>query len=127
MIVRRLEDSRLQGRTVSAQGWVSHRLLLKNDNAGFSFHITYISKNAILDMHYQHHIESVYCISGTGEIADIESGIIYPINPGTIYILDKHDKHRLKAFDEMQLACVFNPPLLGHEVHNESGAYELPK
>jgi L-ectoine synthase len=31
----------------------------------------------------------------------------------------------LRAFEEMQLACVFNPPLHGTEVHNAAGSYEL--
>ena len=125
MIVRKLSEAALQGRSVSAEGWESSRLLLKSDGAGFSFHITRIFKDAELHMHYQHHIESVYCISGNGQIQDVASGQIYPIAPGTIYILDKNDKHVLRAFEEMQMACVFNPPLLGREVHNAEGAYTL--
>jgi len=31
----------------------------------------------------------------------------------------------LRAFEEMTMACVFNPPLNGKEVHNAEGAYEL--
>ena len=38
---------------------------------------------------------------------------------------DKHDEHVLRAFSEMTMACVFNPPLSGKEVHNAEGAYEL--
>lgn len=125
MIVRKLSDAGIQGRTVSAEGWESHRLLLKSDGAGFSFHITRIFKDAVLPMHYQNHIESVYCISGFGEIKDVASGAVHSIEPGTIYILDKHDKHILRAFEEMELACVFNPPLIGREVHNAEGAYAL--
>lgn len=125
MIVRKLSEAKLQGRSVSAEGWESNRLLLKSDGAGFSFHITRIFKDAVLHMHYQNHIESVYCISGFGEIKDVASGAIHPIVPGTIYILDKHDKHILRAFEEMEMACVFNPPLLGREVHNAEGAYGL--
>ncbi|OZY83654.1 L-ectoine synthase [Cellvibrio mixtus] len=125
MIVRKLSDAGTQGRTVSADGWESHRLLLKSDGAGFSFHITRIFKDAVLPMHYQNHIESVYCISGFGEIKDVASGAVHSIEPGTIYILDKHDKHILRAFEEMELACVFNPPLIGREVHNAEGAYAL--
>ncbi|MGV8837988.1 ectoine synthase [Cellvibrio sp.] len=125
MIVRKLSEAKLQGRSVSAEGWESNRLLLKSDGAGFSFHITRIFKDAVLHMHYQNHIESVYCISGFGEIKDVASGAIHPIEPGTIYILDKHDKHILRAFEEMEMACVFNPPLLGREVHNAEGAYGL--
>jgi L-ectoine synthase len=125
MIVRSLLEAKIQGRCVSAEGWESNRLLLKSDAAGFSFHITRIFKNAVLHMHYQNHIESVYCISGYGEIEDVVTGAIYPITPGTIYLLDKHDKHILRAFEEMQMACVFNPPLIGSEVHNAEGAYAL--
>lgn len=125
MIVRKLSEAKLQGRSVSAEGWESNRLLLKSDGAGFSFHITRIFKDAVLHMHYKNHIESVYCISGFGEIKDVASGAIHPIEPGTLYILDKHDKHILRAFEEMEMACVFNPPLMGREVHNAEGAYGL--
>lgn len=125
MIVRKLSEAKLQGRSVRAEGWESNRLLLKSDGAGFSFHITRIFKDAVLHMHYQNHIESVYCISGFGEIKDVASGAVHPIEPGTLYILDKHDKHILRAFEEMEMACVFNPPLMGREVHNADGAYGL--
>lgn len=125
MIVRRLADAPMQGRCVSAPGWESNRLLLKSDKAGFSFHITRIVKGAELNLHYQHHIESVYCIRGTGEIVDIAAGETHAIAPGTLYVLDLHDKHILRAFDELELACVFNPPLMGREVHNAEGAYAL--
>ena len=125
MIIRKLDEANSQGRVTSANGWESNRLLLKNDNAGFSFHITRIHKGAELHMHYQNHVESVYCISGKGEIEDIAGNATYAITPGTLYVLDKNDKHILRAFDELQLACVFNPPLTGKEVHNAEGAYEL--
>lgn len=125
MIVRKLSDAQSHGRVISADGWESSRLLLKNDGAGFSFHITRIFKDAVLPMHYQNHIESVYCIKGFGEIKDVASGAVHTIEPGTIYVLDKHDKHILRAFEEMELACVFNPPLIGSEVHNPEGAYAL--
>ena len=105
--------------------WDSTRLLLKEDQMGFSFHITTIYKGADFQMHYQNHLESVYCISGEGEVETLADGQKYPIAPGTLYILDKHDKHILRGFSEMKMACVFNPPLNGKEVHNPDGAYEL--
>ncbi len=127
MIVRTLQDSEKTGRRiVSPDGnWESMRLLLKNDGMGFSFHITTIYAGADFQMHYQHHLESVYCIAGEGEVETLNDGERYSIAPGTLYILDKHDKHRLRAFTEMKMACVFNPPLNGQEVHNAEGAYEL--
>jgi len=127
MIVRSLSEANKSGRRViSPDGnWESNRLLLKDDQMGFSFHITTIYKGADFKMHYQNHLESVYCISGKGEVETLVDGKKYQIEPGTIYILDKNDKHVLRAFEEMTMACVFNPPLNGKEVHNAEGAYEL--
>ena len=127
MIVRKLSDAKQSTRrVVSPDGnWESTRLLLKEDQMGFSFHITTIYKGADFQMHYQNHLETVYCISGKGEVETIADGKKYPIEPGTVYNLDKHDKHILRAFEEMTMGCVFNPPLNGKEVHNADGAYEL--
>ena len=132
MIVRTLaEAEKSSRRVVDPRGnWDSVRLLLKDDNMGFSFHITTIYAGADFQMHYQNHLESVYCMSGEGEVETLDDGPDgnrkYPIKSGTVYILDKHDKHVLRAFSEMKMACVFNPPVTGKEVHNTEGAYELP-
>jgi len=127
MIIRTLHAAeKTDRRVISPDGkWESTRILLKDDGMGFSFHITTIYAGANFRMHYQHHLESVYCLSGEGEVETLCDGAKYPIKPGTIYILDKHDQHRLLAFTEMKMACVFNPPLNGKEVHNADGAYEL--
>jgi L-ectoine synthase len=127
MIVRQLQEAEESARKiVDPKGnWDSTRMLLKDDNMGFSFHITTIYKGADFQMHYQNHLESVYCMSGKGEVETLVDGKVYPITPGTLYILDKHDKHVLRASEEMKMACVFNPPLTGKEVHNAEGAYEL--
>lgn len=126
MIVRDLSKAKKSDRrVVSPDGnWESVRLLLRGDNMGFSFHITTIFKGADFMMHYKNHLESVYCISGEGEVETLIDNIKHAIKPGTIYILDKNDKHILRAFEEMELACVFNPPVVGNEVHNSEGAYE---
>jgi L-ectoine synthase len=127
VIVRKLHEAeQTSRRIVSPEGnWESTRLLLKDDGMGFSFHITTIYKGADFKMHYKNHLESVYCISGEGEVETIEDGKKYSITPGTLYNLDQHDQHILRAFTELKLACVFNPPLHGKEVHNAEGAYEL--
>jgi L-ectoine synthase len=127
MIVRTMKEAAEQGRKIVSpeKNWDSTRLLLRDDDMGFSFHITTIYKGADFRMHYQNHLESVYCISGRGEVETLDDGKVYPIEPGTIYILDMNDRHILRAFEEMKMACVFNPPLHGKEVHNAEGAYEL--
>ena len=106
MIVRTLKEAEASNRKIiSPDGnWDSTRLLLKNDQMGFSFHITTIYRGADFRMHYQNHLESVYCISGLGEVESLENGAVYPIEPGTIYILDQHDRHVLRAHEEMKIA-----------------------
>lgn len=123
MIVRTLHEARESSRLIASNGWDSTRLILKSDGMGFSFHITRIFEGAELRMHYQNHLESVYCISGKGSVEDLATGVRHPVMPGTVYVLDKHDRHILRAETEMEMACVFNPPLHGKEVHDESGSY----
>lgn len=127
MIVRTLSQCAQSDRKVEDPkgDWNSVRLSLKEDGMGFSFHITTIYTGADFRMHYQNHLETVYCISGKGEIEDLATGEKHPIEPGTVYMLNKHDEHILRAFEEMQLACAFNPPVTGKEMHNAQGAYEL--
>lgn len=125
MIVRQLQTAEKTERRIVSKTWESTRLLLKDDNMGFSFHVTTIYAKTETPMHYKNHLESVFCMSGKGSVECCADGTIHPITPGTIYILDKNDKHILRAETEMKMACVFNPPLNGKEVHNADGAYEL--
>ncbi|MEY1661069.1 ectoine synthase [Isoalcanivorax beigongshangi] len=128
MIVRTLEDARKSGRAVTAENgnWESVRLSLADDGMGFSFHITTIYAGTETHIHYQNHFETVYCISGNGEVETLADGKIYPIRPGTVYILNNNDDHLLRGGSEdMVLACAFNPPLNGREQHDENGVYAL--
>lgn len=123
MIVRQLQECEPSDRCVKSKTWQSVRMLLADDNMGFSFHITTIFAGTETHMHYKNHLESVYCMSGKGEIKDLATGKMHKITPGTLYVLDKHDKHILYAEEELSLACVFNPPVTGREVHDADGAY----
>lgn len=125
MIIRDLSIAKESERRIESAGWTSVRLLLKDDGMGFSFHITTIHAGAELEMHYQNHLESVYCISGSGSVEELSTGNRHAIQPGVMYALDRNDPHVLRAETDMTMACVFNPPLNGKEVHDESGAYPL--
>ena len=125
MIVRDLKDAEKTERRVDSDGWTSVRLLLKDDAMGFSFHITTIHTGAELEMEYKNHLESVYCVAGEGSIEDLATGEVHQIRPGIMYALDQHDRHILRARREMTMACVFNPPVTGREVHGPDGAYPL--
>lgn len=123
MIVRTLKEARETPRLVTSETWDSTRLVLADDRAGFSFHITRIVAGTETLIWYKHHVESVYCIRGEGEIETLPDGTVFPIMPGTLYLLDKHDRHLLRATSELELACVFAPALTGQEVHDEEGTY----
>ena len=114
-------------RVVNDAQWSSVRMLLANDGMGFSFHITFLEAGSEHTFHYKNHFESVYCMKGTGSITDLATGKTYPIKPGTMYALNEHDKHTLRADEELVMACCFNPPVTGKEVHREDGSYAAPE
>lgn len=123
MIVRRLEDILNTARDVRTETWASRRLLLADDGMGFSMHETTIFAGTQTHIWYQHHLEAVYCVAGSGEIELIPSGEKFPIEPGTLYALNKNDRHWLRATTELKLVCTFNPALVGNEVHDADGVY----
>lgn len=123
MIVRDFHKLKDTSRAVSDAQWTSVRMLLADDGMGFSFHITTLYAGSEHSFHYKHHFESVYCISGRGAITDLTSGETFEIRPGVMYALDQHDKHTLRADEDLVMACCFNPPVTGREVHREDGSY----
>lgn len=126
MIVRDVKNIIGTEREVEGEGWVSRRLLLKNDGMGFSFHETIIPAGVELRMWYKNHLEAVYCVSGNGRIEDLETGEVHEIHDGVIYALDQNDRHVLHGGSEdMRLICAFNPPVTGRETHDADGAYDI--
>lgn len=123
MIIRKLDEIRNSDRNVKSNGWESARLLLKQEGMGFSFHITTMYAGAELRMHYQNHLESVFVLEGTGTLEDLDAGVTHQLAPGVMYALNRHDRHVVRPKTDLLVACVFNPPVTGHEVHDENGAY----
>lgn len=125
MIVKKLEDLHDTRHEVDTPNWTSRRLLLARDGMGFSLHDTLIKPGTETPMCYRHHLEAVYCIEGQGEVETVSDGRVYRLCPGTVYALDQNDEHILRATTQMRMICIFNPPLTGREVHDETGAYPL--
>jgi L-ectoine synthase len=125
MIVRHLDDVVGTDRDVKADTWCSRRLSLADDGMGFSVHDTILYAGTETTMWYKHHLEAVYCIAGEGSIEDLATGEVHPITPGTIYLLDQHDRHVVRATTDLRMVCTFNPPVTGQEVHDGDGAYPL--
>lgn len=127
MIIRRLDEILGSERDIQASNgnWVSRRFLLRGDGMGFSLHETTIFAGTETYIWYKNHLEAVYCVGGDGEIEDLDTGLTHRITDGTMYALNNHERHHLRANTDMRMICVFNPALTGSEDHDREGAYPL--
>lgn len=124
MIVKALKDILGTDRDVAGTGWNSRRLLLASDGMGFSMTDTVIHNGTELELEYTHHLEACYCIEGNGQIKAYDAETWQVLEPFTLYALDKHDRHVVRAIDtDLRLVCVFTPALSGREVHRKDGSY----
>ena len=126
MIVRRLAELEGTDRDVDGGTWSSRRLLLADDGVDYSLHDTVIRAGTVTEMWYRHHTESVYCIEGEGVLEDRETGERHALAPGTLYVLDRHDRHTVHATTDLRMVCVFTPAVTGREVHLPDGSYPPP-
>lgn len=107
-----------------AGGFTSLRFLLERDGMGYTLtHTTVHPAAGKQTWHYTNHLESCYCISGHGLLRDCDTGETYQVRPGTLYVLDGHDRHEFTAIEPTCLLCIFNPPLKGDETHGPDGTY----
>jgi L-ectoine synthase len=125
MIVRTTGEITGTDRDVAAGHWRSKRIVLGGDKVGFSFHETVIEPGTVNEFHYANHVEAVWLVEGEGTLLDRETGVEYPLAAGTMYLLDGHERHTLTTKTRMRALCVFNPPVVGTEVHDENGVYPL--
>ena len=123
MIISDFNELENTKRAVADARWTSVRLLRADDGMGFSFHITPLEAGSEHTFHYKNHFESVYCISGSGSITDLATGQTHEIRAGVMYALNLNDKHTVRAEEELVMACCFNPPVTGTEVHQADGSY----
>ena len=115
MIIKNLKELK----AVQWGNGTSTRFLVDRDKMGFTVTYTIINQGSESKMEYKNHLEAGYCIEGEGEVED-EFGNKNKISKGTLYALDKHDKHTLRAKTELKLICFFSPALKGDEKHELS-------
>ncbi len=123
MIVRTTAEITGTDRDVSDRSWRSKRIVLADDGVGFSFHETTIEAGSVSEFQYRYHVEAVWIIEGAGTLVNLETGDRHPLAAGTMYLLDGHERHRICCTQQLRMYCVFNPPVTGREVHDETGAY----
>lgn len=125
MIVRTLDEITDTEADIKTPNWRSKRIVLAKDKAGFSVHETTLYAGTVNDFWYANHVEAVFVVSGEGEITNTDTGETFALKPGSLYLLDQHDKHQLRPKTDVRTICVFNPPVTGKEVHDENGVYPL--
>ncbi|MEO0773706.1 MAG: ectoine synthase [Pseudomonadota bacterium] len=123
MLVKTLADIIDTPSHVKGAAFDSHRLLLASDGLGYSFHDTRIKAGTEQHLHYKNHIETNYCVAGHGSVEEVATGKTWPIAPGTLFVLDQHDAHVVRAETDIHLICVFTPALTGQETHDKDGSY----
>ncbi|MDN5850883.1 MAG: ectoine synthase, partial [Nitrococcus sp.] len=108
---------------MDAGNWISRGLILARDGLDYSLHDTIMHAGSETELHFPQQVESAYCIEGEGEIISLDDGARHRLAPGSLYILNRHDRVRLRAITELRLVCLFSPPLAGGERLDEAGRY----
>ncbi len=127
MFVKTLSETLNTAAHVTGDAFESRRILLAADGLGYSFHDTVVKKGSTQRLEYKNHVEANYCIAGEGEVEEVATGRTWPLRPGTMYVLDKHDAHIIRAtHSDLRLICIFTPALSGTETHDSDGSYAAP-
>ncbi len=125
MIVRTLNEISGTDADIVTENWRSRRIILAKDGVGFSMHETTLVPGTVNEFWYANHIEAVLVTEGEGTLTDMATGETHELAAGSLYLLDKNDKHELRPHTAMRTVCVFNPPVTGREVHDEHGVYPV--
>ncbi len=122
MIIRRKEDIVDTKGDASGERWHSIRLLHEEDGMHVTLTDSILEAGFEMQLWQKNHLEACYCIEGEGTVEEIDSSTVHDIGPGTLYAMNKHDRHRIKAKTQMRILCTFYPALTGHEVHDSDGS-----
>ena len=122
MIVKSLED--VVGTKGDAHGdkWHSLRLLHEEDGMGVTLTDSILEAGFEMDLWQKNHFEACYCLEGRGTIEELDNGRVHEISAGTLYAMNNHDRHRIKAKTRMRVVCTFVPALTGDEKHDADGS-----
>ncbi|KGJ81745.1 ectoine synthase [Cryobacterium roopkundense] len=114
MLIRKRDEVN----TVDWGNGTSSRLVNESDGLGFAVAHTVVAAGTSSKLQYRRHLEACYCLSGSGSVIEAD-GTRHEIVPGTLYALNEHDPHELRASEreDMHLVSIFNPPINGTESH----------
>lgn len=122
MIVKTLKE--VIGTKGDAHGekWHSLRLLHKEDGMGVTLTDSTLEAGFDMTLWQKNHLEACYCLEGEGTVEELDTGKVHQIRPGTLYAMNNHDRHRIRAKTRMRIVCTFFPALTGKEVHDADGS-----
>ena len=125
MLVRSRDDVAAQGLAFSRADGASRiaRFVTARDNLGFAISEVRFKQGREADLWYKNHWEANLVLDGTFEVTERNTGDVHTLGPGALYCVGPNDPHHIKSVTDVRLISVFNPPLEGHEVHDEDGAY----
>ena len=123
MIVRTLAEVIGTANHVAGEAFESRRILTARDGVGYSLHDTLVRAGTEQRLHYKNHVETNYVIAGEGEVENVTTGEVFPLGDGSVYTLDNHEPHLLRARTDMRIVCIFTPALTGTETHDADGSY----
>lgn len=122
MIIRKKDDVVGTKGDTSGQRWHSLRLLHREDGMKVTLTDSILEPGFDMQLWQKNHLEACYCLEGKGTVEELDSGAVHSIEPGTLYAMNDHDRHRIKAITQMRIICTFYPALTGHEVHDCDGS-----
>jgi len=122
MIIRNKGDIVGTKGDASGELWHSFRLLHEEDGMHVTLTDSILEAGFEMQLWQKNHFEACYCIEGEGTVEEVNTGTIHDIGPGTLYAMNNHDRHRIKAKSQMRILCTFYPALTGHEVHDSDGS-----
>lgn len=122
MIVKSLEDVIGTKEDVHGDKWHSLRLLHAEDGMGVTLTDSILEAGFEMQLWQKHHFEACYCLEGEGTVEELENGRIHEVSAGTLYAMNNHDRHRVRAKTRMRLVCTFFPALTGDEKHDADGS-----
>jgi len=122
VIIRKKEDVVGTKGDASGERWHSFRLLHQEDGMHVTLTDSILEAGFEMQLWQKNHLEACYCIEGEGTVEEVDTGTVHDIRPGTLYAMNNHDRHRIKAITQMRILCTFFPALTGHEVHDTDGS-----
>jgi L-ectoine synthase len=122
VIIRKKDDVVGTKGDASGERWHSFRLLHQEDGMHVTLTDSILEAGFEMQLWQKNHLEACYCIEGEGTVEEVDTGTVHDIRPGTLYAMNNHDRHRIKAITQMRILCTFFPALTGHEVHDTDGS-----